>query len=176
MSHRKIILAITAFLVLGAGLAVGRLTARLPGPFHEPGAPPSWIVDQLNLTSDQHAQMTAIWDDTKQKMQDLGHQRHDLDMQRDKAVRDLLTDEQKAAYDKIYGDYHAQRGQLDQQRSALMHDADDRSRALLDDTQKAKWDELTKQFLSRHGDHGPGGSGGPGGPGGPPPAPAATQP
>ncbi len=147
MTRRKIILGVTAFLVLGAGLAIGRLTARFPGPFHEHGAPPSWLVDQLNLSPDQHAAINAIWDDTKQKMQDLGHQRHDLDLNRDKSVRDLLTDQQKAAYDKIYADYHAQRAQLDQQRSALMHDADQHSRDLLDDAQKAQWDELTKEFL-----------------------------
>jgi Spy/CpxP family protein refolding chaperone len=153
MSHKKIILGFTAFLVLGAGLAVGRLTARLPGPFHEHGVNPSWIADQLDLTSEQRQEMNAIWDQTRDKMQDLGHQRHQLDVGRDDAVRALLSDEQKAAYDKIYSDYHAQRSQLDQERSDLMHGANEQTRALLDDTQKAKWDELTKEFQAGHGQH-----------------------
>lgn len=165
MSKRKIILTMTVVLVLGAGLAVGRLTARLPGPFYGHDMSRSWIADQLKLTAQQREEMDAIWADAKTQMQDLGKQRHELEQQRDQSVRDLLTDQQKAAYDKIFSDYHTQRSALDQQRGALMHDADQRSRALLDDTQKATWDELTKEFESHRGPHGPGG----------PDAPATTQ-
>ena len=113
--------------------------------------PPSWLVDQLNLSPDQHAAINAIWDDTKQKMQDLGHQRHDLDLNRDKSVRDLLTDQQKAAYDKIYADYHAQSGQLDQQRSALMHDAVTSTAATCSTTPESAMGRIDKEFLSHHG-------------------------
>jgi Spy/CpxP family protein refolding chaperone len=159
------LLTVTVVLVLGAGLAVGRLTASLPVPFYGQHMSRSWIADQLKLTSQQRQEMDAIWADAKIQMQDLGRQRHELDQQRDKAVRDLLTPEQQAAYDKIFSDYHDQRAVLDQQRADVMHDADLRSRTLLDDAQKATWDELTKQFEEHRGPHGPGG----------PDAQAATQ-
>jgi hypothetical protein len=145
----KLILLVTSILFLGAGLAMGRLSARLPGALHAHGMPSSWFYDQLKLSDDQRTQIDAIWADMRAQMSKESEKRHDLDHQRDDAVRNLLTDSQKAAYDKIYADYHAQRQAIEQQRQQILSDADQRSRALLDDTQKAKWDELTKEIHDR---------------------------
>jgi Spy/CpxP family protein refolding chaperone len=146
----------TSALVLCAGVVLGRLWAQLPVKMPEHGQGPSWIADQLNLTSEQRQQMDAVWAQTMQKIGQTMDQRHECDKQRDTAVTALLTEQQRAAYEKIMSDYHGKRSELDKQRDSLIHDADDRSRALLDDVQKARWDELTKEMHGRHGPHRPG--------------------
>jgi hypothetical protein len=145
-------------LVLGAGVVVGRLSVRLPELVHPPGHSPSWLAEQLNLSTQQHQQMDAIWDDVKQKLGSTWDKRHELDRQRDQAVQDLLTPAQRAAYQKIYDDYHNQRTALEKSRDALVSEAEERSRALLSDSQKARWDELTREWHS-HRPHPPFGTG-----------------
>jgi Spy/CpxP family protein refolding chaperone len=154
MMRKKMILLVTSVLLLAAGLAVGRLTAQMPGALHARGLPSSWFYDELKLSDEQRTQMDAIWSDMRTKMGQISDSRHALDHQRDAAVRDLLTDSQRTAYDKIFADYHTQRQALEESRQEILHDADDRSRALLDDNQKAKWDELTKEIHERRGPRG----------------------
>jgi Spy/CpxP family protein refolding chaperone len=154
MLYRKIILVVTSVLVLGAGLAIGRLTARLPGPFHMHDVPRAWF-EQLGLSADQRQQMDAIWDQTREKMQQLTDRRHDLEHERDREIHDLLSPAQQLAYDIIIQDYHRDRGEIDQEKMNQMHDADLQSRALLDDTQKQRWDELTREIHDGHGPRGP---------------------
>ena len=148
-------------LVLGAGLVVGRLSARLvppPMPPHEHSA--SWLQDQLDLSAEQKQQMDSIWADTKVQIGKTWDGRHELEKQRDDAVHTLLTPEQQSAFGKIYDDYRAQRQVLEKQRDDLVKTAEDRSRALLNDSQKTRWDTLTKEMHEHHGPHGPGAPGG----------------
>jgi Spy/CpxP family protein refolding chaperone len=154
MLRRKFIFVVTSLLVLSAGLAVGRLTARMPGPFHIHESPRAWF-EQLGLTADQRQQMDAIWDQTRDKMQELTDRRHDLERERDREIHDLLSPQQQLAYDIIRQEYHRDRDEIDQDRMQLMQDADQRSRALLDDSQKARWDQLTQEIHDRHGPRGP---------------------
>jgi Spy/CpxP family protein refolding chaperone len=158
MSRRQIAFLTTMVLVLCAGVVVGRLTTRIPVPAPEQGPRPSWIAQQLDLSTDQRQQMDAIWADTRQKMDQSSEKRHDLDKQRDAEVQALLSDQQRAAFEKIMTAYHSQRAEMDKQRESLIHDAETRSRALLDPTQQKKWDELSKEMHNHHGPHRPGGS------------------
>jgi Spy/CpxP family protein refolding chaperone len=172
MARRQIAFLTTTLLVLCAGVVVGRLTTKMPVlavQGGERGQGPSWIAQQLNLSTQQRTQMDAIWADIRQKMDQAGEKRHELDRKRDADVQALLTDAQKAAYVKINDDYRAQRGAMDKERGMLISDAEKRSRDLLDENQQKKWDELTKDMHGRRGPHHggiPGGGNPGGGPGG----------
>jgi Spy/CpxP family protein refolding chaperone len=167
-----------AVLVLCAGVVVGRLSARLSSeiPPPPPGHTPSWLADQLDLTADEQQKMDAIWADVKQQMSRDWDKRHDLDRQRDEAIRNMLTDEQRAKYEEIYDTYRQKRADMEKTRDALIKSAEERSRALLTDSQKVRWDQLAKDMHGHHpGPGGPGPEHGPDGPGpehGPGPGPA----
>lgn len=142
-SH-KFILLLTIVLMLGAGVVVGRLWARLPVAVAPTDKPQSYPARELNLTPDQQKEMDAIWSDTRQKIGDTFERRRELDRQRDQAIEELLTEEQKAAYKKIMSDHHQGRGELDKERAQLVKQAEERSRALLDDDQKKRWDAMPR--------------------------------
>lgn len=156
MFRSKIVFLLTVLLMLGAGVVLGRISARMPGPPGE-GRPPSWLADQLDLTTDQRKQMDAIWAETKQKIGKTFEKRRAIDKQRDQAIMALLTPEQKRAYEGILDSARAQRATLDKEREAAVREANERSRALLDDRQKQRWETLTQQMREhdRHGWRGP---------------------
>jgi Spy/CpxP family protein refolding chaperone len=163
MARRLVAFLTTIILVLCAGVVVGRLTMKMPvlaaQQNGEHGQGPSWIAQQLNLTTQQRAEMDAIWADTRQRMDQSGEKRRDLDRKRDADIQSLLSDSQKAAFQKITADFRAQRTAMDKERGMLIADAEKRSRDLLDETQQKKWDELAKDMHHRGPRHG-GGSGG----------------
>jgi len=157
MSNRKnILILIMAILSLSAGMVVGWVwtpLAKVEAAAAAPGirpAPRPWF-EQLDLSTDQKAQMDKIWGDTRAQMQKMFQQRHDMDRQREQEIIALLNPEQRAAFDKINQQFNQQREETDNQRDALLADANARSRALLDDSQKEKWDILAKDMRRRHG-------------------------
>ena len=160
MGRRKtFLLLVTVVLTLGAGVVLGWVwtplqKAESPAPSARGSGPRPWY-DQLDLSSDQHAQIEQIWNDTRQQMQKISQQRWDIEKKREDAILALLTPEQRAKYSEIDQAFHAQRSALDKQRDALFADANARSRALLNPSQQQDWDILTKQIQSRHR-HGPG--------------------
>ena len=156
-SRSNTILIATFVLVMSAGVVVGRLWTRLPAVSAGHDHSPSWLADQMNLSTEQRQQMDAIWSDTKQEIHATFDRQHELDRQRDAAVLALLTPQQKTAYDKIKADHTAGRAELDKQRESLVHEANDRSKALLSDDQKSRWDALSKEMPVpwKHGPHGP---------------------
>jgi len=156
MTHSNIILISTALLVMSAGVVVGRLSDRIPAeqakpqaPAHAPQHSRSWLVEQLNLTSDQRLKMDAIWADTRAQIDKTFQSRSDLEKARDQAIHDLLTPDQRTAYDQINLDFHTKRDELFKDRNKLVQDANDRSRALLDETQQKQWDVVTKEMQNR---------------------------
>jgi hypothetical protein len=157
MRGSKFILLLTIILVLGAGVVVGRLWAKLPLVPTPPDKHPSWVAKELDLTAEQQQQMDAIWSETRQKMGNTFEQRRSLDRQRDQEVADLLSTDpkMKAAYDKIMTDARQQRSDLDKVREKLVKDAEERSRALLSEDQKKRWDAMPRGPR----DHGPRGGG-----------------
>ncbi len=172
MRRSRVVLSIAAVLVLSAGLVVGRLSGQLKvapvvsaGGHGGPGGPGGpgrgWFSDTLDLTPDQRRQMDGIWTDARGQIGKTWDRRHELDHERDAAVRALLSPPQAAAYDKVWTDYRAARSALDQDRDRLVRDADDRSKRLLTDVQRARWEAMSKDMHDRH----------PGGPGPPPPHP-----
>ncbi len=155
--HRKLVLVWTVILVLGAGLTVGRLSARLSNEPEEHverrglrAGPASWTQD-LGLTPDQQKQMDVIWKDLPQTMRKFGERRRAMDKDRDSATRGLLNGPQLAMYDKIIADYRSQREGLDKERQSLIDDNNQRSRALLTDDQKKIWDDMAAKMRERRG-------------------------
>lgn len=152
MMHSNLVLASTVVIVLGAGMAVGRLTARLPLD-RPPVDQRSWLDDQLDLRPDQREQMDAIWKQAWPQMEKTFEARRDLEKQRDQAVMALLDPKQQVAYQKTIDEFRAKRDELFKERNKLMQDANAQSRALLDEDQQKVWDVLTKQMRDRHGMH-----------------------
>lgn len=181
MPRSNLIILATFILVLSAGMVVGRLWAKL-APVVERSADhqPSWLADQLELTTQQRQQMDAIWADTKQKLDKAGERRAELDRDREQAVLAMLTPAQQKSYQKIIADFRARRTELEKERHDLIHDADQRSEALLNPDQKTRWEQLRNNRHGPHGEPHPGGPPGPhngpgeGPPPGPPPPPDAT--
>src|SRR5271155_1293100 len=100
MSRSKIILLATFFMVLSAGMVLGRLWATLPIMTVTPPAAtqpsprgsarqPRWAA-QLNLTTQQRQQMDAIWAETTPKVEETFDRRRQLDSKREEAIEDLL--------------------------------------------------------------------------------------
>ena len=110
--------------------------------------------------------MDAIWTDARGQIGKTWDHRHDMDHQRDAAVRALLTPTQLVAYDKVWADYRARRTELDQDRDRIVRDADARSRTLLTDAQRARWEAMAKEMHDHHDGGHP--------PGPPPPRPPTT--
>jgi Spy/CpxP family protein refolding chaperone len=161
MQRSTILLSTAAVLVMGAGLVLGRLSARLPEATQLPPTTRplehgrEWLTDTLDLTPDQHQKMDAIWADVRQQMDKNFDRRRNLDKDRDTQIRALLTPAQSVAYDKIFADTRAQRADLDKEREQLYRDANERSRALLTADQQVKWDAMSKNMRDRRGPGGP---------------------
>lgn len=149
MSRTKVVILAAFVLVLGAGVVAGRLWARLPGAVTPEGRSPSWLADQLNLTSEQRQQMDAIWAEAKQKLDQKVERRRSLDHERDQAIADLLGPEQWAAYGRLVDDFRAKRNEVDKERFALIRDANERSRALLAEGQRKTWDQIRQSHRER---------------------------
>jgi hypothetical protein len=148
MKRSRQVFLMTVVLVLCAGVVVGRLSAKLAVelPTPPPGHPPSWLADQLGLSTDQRQQMDAIWAEVKQQMGNDRDRRREFDRERDEAIQNLLSVRQKLAYQEIYDEYHTKRQQMETARDALIKSAEERSRAMLSDSQKLRWDQLSKDM------------------------------
>jgi len=154
MKQSKTIFLTTVILVMIAGLAVGRLSARMPiagVPVVPAVRLPPWM-QQLNLTPDQAQQMDVIWQPLMQQLHSSTFQekRRTLEQQREQAILAILNAEQRTAYGKITDQYRTAREALDAQRQKLIDDANAKSRTLLNPSQQATWDEQTKRMHDRH--------------------------
>ncbi|MDP9175040.1 MAG: periplasmic heavy metal sensor [Planctomycetota bacterium] len=157
IARKKIIFYFTVLLMLGAGVLVGRLSARLPGPPPPPGRMPQpWLVAELNLTPQQQQQMDALWADVRKKNEHIFDQRHQLQQQRDDDIHRLLTPEQQSTYDKIQQEFRNNADAMNHEFEKSIADANQHSREMLDDAQKKTWDKITSQRMrDRRGPRGP---------------------
>jgi len=163
MKRSRQVFLIAAVLVLGAGVVLGRLSAHIavdvpppPPPAGPQGHPPSWLQDQLGLSTEQRQQMDALWAEVKQQMTADRDRRHEFDRERDEAIQNMLSNQQKLVYQAILDEYHTKRQQMENARDSLIKSAEDRSRALLSDSQKVRWDQLAKDMHGHRSGPGPG--------------------
>ncbi len=123
MNRVKTILTMAFILAMGAGVAVGMLSARLPQS-HQPR---SWLGDELNLSPDQREQMRTIWQDASKIRGRDWERRRALDKERNEAIYNLLTEEQKAKHDEINRQFAQKLQEQQQQRQAAIQDAIERT-------------------------------------------------
>lgn len=142
MNKAKILLVLAFIAVCAAGAVVGTAVDRQVRPVK--------VEDPLHLglTSDQSAQMKAIWDPVGELRHKTIGERRQLEHERREEFEKLLTPEQLAAYKKIQQDYEGKFKTLDDQLHQAAHDADVKSRALLTPPQLAKYDALRAKMGS----------------------------
>lgn len=136
MNKAKVLLVLAFVAVCAAGAVVGTAVDRQVRPVT--------VEDPLHLglTTEQAAQMTAIWDPVGELRRKTFGERRQLDHERREQFEKLLTPEQLAVYKKIQQDYEAKFKAIDDQLRQASHDADVKSRALLTPEQLKKYDEL----------------------------------
>lgn len=163
MSKTKIILLLAFVLAIGAGVAVGVLSARTL-----PAAAPqrdSWLAQELELTAEQQDSMQSIWNDLlRNRGREYAEQWKNLQQERDVAMRGLLSSDQKQAADRIDQQFAEKARLLWKQAEAEFTAASAKSRQMLNESQKVKYDALLTRFKSQRGNgdwFGPGAAGKP---------------
>ena len=146
MTSLKLAIVIGFSLMFAAGLTIGRS--------HQPALAPhqnrSWLSGQLNLTSSQEQQMRQIWSDAAAAQGD-NRQVRELDRQRDRAIRAILTPEQRSQLDQINHDHDADVAALNAQRDRIVQEANAKTREILNDQQRVKFDEIENDHGHRRG-------------------------
>jgi Spy/CpxP family protein refolding chaperone len=141
MTKTKVILLVSFLLIFAAGTALG---IWISGERHPERR--SWLVNELNLSSDQEEQMRKIWSevmDTRGRQH--GEQRAALAQKRDQDIAALLSDAQRTQYQAILQEYSRQMDALAQERRKAFEEAVERTKKILTPEQAAKYDELMKR-------------------------------
>jgi Spy/CpxP family protein refolding chaperone len=141
MSRVKFILTIAFLLAMGAGVAVGMLSARYP----QTHGPKSWLGDELNLSSDQREQMRAIWQDASKNRSRDWERRRTLEREKSEAIVALLTEEQKSQYDEINRHFAQKMQEHQQQRELAMQDAIERTKQILTPQQRERYEQIMQE-------------------------------
>ena len=135
------VLTIAFVLAMGAGVAVGMLSARLPQT-HQPR---SWLGDELNLTPEQREQMRAIWQDVSKNRGRDWERRRALEKERNEAIVSLLTEEQRAKHDEINRQFAQKMQEQQQQREAAVHEAIERTKQMLTPQQREHYEQIMQE-------------------------------
>jgi Spy/CpxP family protein refolding chaperone len=141
MSRVKMILTIAFVLAMGAGVAVGMLSARIP----QTRQPRSWLGDELNLSPEQRDQMRTIWQDVSKNRPRDGERRRALEKERNEAIIRLLTDEQKLKYEQINQQFAQGQQDQAQQREAAIQSAIERTKQILTPDQRVKYAQIMQE-------------------------------
>lgn len=141
MSRVKMILTIAFVLAMGAGVAVGMLSARIP----QTRQPRSWLGDELNLSPEQREQMRTIWQDVSKSRPRDWERRRALEKERNEAIVGLLTDEQKLKYEEINQQFAQRLQEQSQQREAAMQSAIERTKQILTPDQRVKYEQIMQE-------------------------------
>jgi len=143
-THLEILMIAVAILAMGAGLAAGLLSSRLPTTRPAPSLDRTPLVAELQLTPEQRDKMQEIWESTRGQVQRIFQDAQNLQRQRDDALVALLNPEQKAKFEAIAKSYADRSAQLESTRIQLFRDAVIRTKGLLTDEQQRKYDEILK--------------------------------
>jgi Spy/CpxP family protein refolding chaperone len=141
MSRVKMVLTIAFVLAMGAGVAVGMLSARLPQT-HQPR---SWLGDELNLSPEQREQMRAIWQDVSKSRGRDWERRRALEKERNEAIVSLLNEEQKAKHDEINRQFAQKMQEQQQQREAAVQEAIERTKQMLTPQQREHYEQIMQE-------------------------------
>lgn len=152
------LMVMMGFLVaFGAGLTVGMRMQPTPPAVSGPTTRPttrgsSWLVAELDLTSEQQEQMRQIWSETVGRgRRQVEEQRRQLRQERDRAIEELFGEELKPKYEQILRDYAQRNSELDRQWRSMYQEAVERTRQILTDEQRARYDQLRLHEPDRGG-------------------------
>ena len=149
MSRSKVLLIVCFAVTFAAGGAAGLLVGTL-GKSQAAGHGHSWLMDQLDLSDAQRAQMREIWSKAGEGAgRGYWESRRALGEARDKAVGDLIAPERKEAFEAAMKDYNDKVKELSDQRKKAYDQAVERTRQILTPGQVRKYDELMKQQRER---------------------------
>lgn len=149
MSKTKAVISVSFVLALGAGVALGMLGSRtLP----QRGDPRSHIVDALQLTPEQQAQMDEIWSGLiRDRGRQYGEEMRIIQEEHDAALNAMLSSEQKQEYDRINAEFARKMQEIWKKAEQEFRAATEKTRAILSPSQQATFDEMLKQFTERAG-------------------------
>lgn len=148
--HIQVVLVMVAVLALGAGLAAGFLTARLPtSPVDVPleSLDRTPLVEQLQLTAGQRDQMREIWESVRSQVRGAYDEAQKLQQQRDDALKELLNEEQQAKFAVISRDFSDRFNQVTDRRDKAFDSAVEQTKALLSIEQQRKYDQILKAHV-----------------------------
>ncbi|MCA9443214.1 MAG: hypothetical protein KC964_20610, partial [Candidatus Omnitrophica bacterium] len=139
MNSIKALLIVAFVMVLAAGFWMGRSIGQT-----EPEEDrPTWLAEELNLSSQQEEAMRETWSEVREKMGDYpGEERRTLSDKRDEAIKDLLTEEQYPLYQEIQEKYRKEREDLIENWKAPYEEAMERTRQILSEEQFIQFEEL----------------------------------
>ncbi|MCY2931843.1 MAG: Spy/CpxP family protein refolding chaperone [Planctomycetota bacterium] len=145
MSRSRVLLIACFAVTFAAGAAAGLLAGAV-GKGRPGGHGHSWLMEQLDLTDAQRAQMKEIWSKAGEgSWRTMGERRRALGEARDKALGELMTPEQKGRFEAIQKDYSDKVKELSDQRKKAYDQAVERTKQILTPAQVRKYDELMKQ-------------------------------
>jgi Spy/CpxP family protein refolding chaperone len=125
---------------LGAGTLMGVGVARYS---EKPAEPRSQLATELQLTSEQQAQMEAIWSNAMQMSgPNYMDRRRSLQEERDAAIAELLPPAMLAGYDRILSQYREKLDALNQERSKAFDDAQAKTQEILTPEQRKAYVEI----------------------------------
>jgi Spy/CpxP family protein refolding chaperone len=159
----KAIFGLAFVLAIGAGMALGMLTARAtPAPADQRS---NWFVDQLQLTAAQQRQMEEIWGALmREKGRAYGEEFRQLQAQRETDIAGMMSSDQRGQYDQINQKYAMKGAELWKRFEQEFVHATEKTRQILNEAQRVKFDAMIEQFRASRG----GGNGWGSGPSTPP--------
>jgi Spy/CpxP family protein refolding chaperone len=147
MIGKNLIILILAFAVV---FAAGGVVENVRKRVEKPATPDSWLGSQLGLSQQQRDQMHKIFSDAMKNSGGRTDQRHELQKQRDDAIRALVPANKQAMYDQVLADYAAQVSTMDQKRREVFQQAQAEIKAtVLTPEQAAKFDDLVRNREGR---------------------------
>jgi Spy/CpxP family protein refolding chaperone len=124
-----------------------------------PRLPPSFVVQQLNLTPDQTLKMNQVWSDVARSGTEMEDRRRQLRRERDEAVDALLQADSKDAYAKIKESYAQSNDAIEAEWKKAYDGAISQTKEFLSAEQQTQYEAI----LARNRWPGDRGRGGPGG-------------
>lgn len=168
MTKARTMVVVCFLAAFAAGIGAGLLVARQRhGPRHR-----SFLVRELDLTSEQAEKIRAIWSGVREALgPGRTEARRALETEREEAVRALLTKDQVARYDQVLEAFRRKREQMAEERKRRFDKAAEQTKEVLTEAQRLKYEKLLEGRRKRGRRPGRRGFGRPEDAGVPPPPP-----
>jgi Spy/CpxP family protein refolding chaperone len=140
MTRRLFVLALTSiFVVFLGGFSVGVVGHRA----REPVRFRSVMVEELNLTPAQRAQIERIWSKVLENVAPPPiEEMEKAESQRQKQIDEMLSAEQRARYGQIQERFEARLQELDRGGHARFAEAEEQTKQALTSAQRARYEQL----------------------------------